>query len=182
MKILFRTCIVASVLTLAFAQTSWKAMPGSALKGSDGKGYSAMSLRNQGTILVFFSDGCPHNKKAIPELVEFAKSLKGSVKLIGVVDADLAGAKKLATDNKANFPILADPTKVWIKAAGAKNSLDMAVVTSTGNANPMISSRWQGLSQKNMADAIKAIKSKGIATGNPLLSAIGTKLQSGCGI
>lgn len=150
-------------------------IPAFTASATDGKTYTAKSLVKKDTVLLFIQSHCPHNKKAMPDWNKVATALKGNVRVLGVIGADLKAAKEFSSHNKTVFPVLADKDFKMIEGFGAKQSLDHAVVLSRTQA---WEKSWSGYSEGSLRELLKTL-----GTNVKLdLSSFPEKTQSGCSL
>lgn len=168
------TCLVA---VLAVAES--RSVPSFSLKATDGQTWAQSSLVAKPTIAVFFAATCPHTLKSMPDWNRVAAKFAGKVRVVGFVNADLAGTKQLVQKSKSKLLLIADPGATTMRKFGAGHSLDFAYVSKkTGKVEGF----WEGYSAGIMGEATGLAKSKdGV---NPSFAGINLPetRQSGCSL
>ncbi len=175
------TTLIASFIlaTTATQETcECKPMPNFSLKASDGNTYSQASLVKKDTVVVFFSNGCPHNPKAAPDMNKLKAIFGSKVSIVGMSNLNATEAKAYANELNLKFPLLADPDGKIIEKFGATHSLDFALVCSK---DKKIGKLWNGYSRTIIGELFAEIKHHGGPAIKADLSSFPTGRQSGCG-
>ena len=172
--------ILASLLIISSAAAPAKPVPSFSIKGTDGKTYSPQSFLAKPTLILFLSNGCPHNPHSIPVFNRLKKELAGKMQIVAFVNSSPAEAKTYAKTLKATFPFLADPKAKTMLAFGAAHSLDLAYVTDA--KKPIFSGVTDGFDRPTLTSILQAMRSSGRAIPQINLSFVPTENQSGCGI
>lgn len=84
-------------------------------------------------VLFFIEKECPCSRDAAPYLSQLQAAYGGSCAVVGVINADAAGAKAWATAVRPGFPVIADPDFAVIDAYGAKRSVYVTVIAPGGH-------------------------------------------------
>lgn len=159
--------------TCAFSQT----LPVFSLKQANGSVvWTEKSLSAKPTLVFLLAPGCPHNKKAAPQLSKLAKALAGRVRVVGVIYADNAEAAAYQKTIGLDFPLLCDPKMTLISGMGGRHSLDFFSLA--GKGVKRASGFWEGFSRDWIADALKGIK---VSVPASKLEFLPKGRQSGCG-
>ena len=156
-----------------------KPIPAFSLKGTDGATYDTKTIASKPTVLVFLANGCPHNKKAVLDWNKIAATLKGKVRVVGVLNTDLGTAKVYAKELKFEFPLLADKDFKGIEAFGAKHSLDHAFVRSS---DKRWAKSWEGYSAATLRELFAEIAAGGVTKVKLDFGSFPAKKQSGCSL
>ena len=174
-----RSRLTLSALTLGMALCSQaQPVPEFKLKGSDNLNYTQASWVGKPTLVVFLKKGCPMNPEGAPYLNKLATRLKGSVRVVGFMNATLADTQAEVKKLKLSFPVVADPTKIVIGAVKAKRSFDLTVFADKKSAR--FTNLWTGTSQKSVGEALAAIQKAGFQVKRPQLSFLGKENLRGC--
>lgn len=83
-------------------------------------------------VLFFIEKECPCSRDAAPYLSQLQAAYGDACAVVGVINADEAGAKEWAATVKPGFPVVADPDFAIIDAYGAKRSVYVTVVAPGG--------------------------------------------------
>jgi len=83
-------------------------------------------------VLFFIEKECPCSRDAAPYLSQLQAAYGSSCSVVGVINADSAGAKEWVAAVKPGFPVVADPDFTVIDAYGAKRSVYVTVVAPGG--------------------------------------------------
>jgi peroxiredoxin len=83
-------------------------------------------------VLFFIEKECPCSRDAAPYLSQLQAAYGSSCSVVGVINADEAGAKEWAATVKPGFPVIADPDFAVIDAYGAKRSVYVTVIAPGG--------------------------------------------------
>lgn len=164
---------LVGLATVSTAQTPPGRMP-----GTDGKFYTAGSLAQRTTIVVFLKIDCPMNPKQIPNLNRLAESLPNGVRMIALTKGNRSQAGAYARKVGLRFPLIADETGSTIKSLGAKRSLDVLGFRggSVQNRTPL----WEGVSQGNLTALFRALPAASFGGRPPSVTYFGTNVASGC--
>ena len=114
--------IAASLAALAWAQDTPYLSVGSVApdfsgKAANGEAVSLKTLTKEKPVfVVFWKERCPHNPRASALFNSLSKAYQGKAKLVGIVSATNAGAKKWTEQFAVNYPLLGDPDKKLIDA------------------------------------------------------------------
>lgn len=158
-----RSCVGLSAIALfSLASACPNVVPDFRSFSTDGQVRNAKSFIEKPTVLVFLKRGCPCNVKAMPWLNSLSASFGDKWQVIGVVNTDLLEAEKEAQETGARIPLIADSQGVLRQGFQAQNSLDFSIVATKREARwPKL---WQGMSQKNMTEALDIIVRHGHAS------------------
>lgn len=168
----------AAIALAASAVAQSSAVPAFRLTDAAGKVHTAQTLRAKPTLVVFLSEGCPHNPKAAPDLNRLARQLAPQVNVVAMTNLDATKARAYARELKLTVPLIADPSGKTIEAFGASHSLDLALI---GTGNRGIVQRWDGYSQPILTEVLRALAANGGPRLSPDLSTYPKTRQSGCG-
>ena len=83
-------------------------------------------------VLFFIEKECPCSRDAAPYLSQLQVAYGASCSVVGVINADEAGAKDWVAAVKPSFPVVADPDFAVIDAYGAKRSVYVTVIAPGG--------------------------------------------------
>lgn len=117
---------------------------------SDGETYSLTDLAREGPLaLLFIKDGCPCSREAEPFFDRLYEAYGKRVRFFGVIDGDVAVARRWAAENRVPFPILSDPDLKVVREYKAENSAYAALVARGGT----IDQYWPGYSAGMLKEA-----------------------------
>ncbi len=174
-----RALLLLAILACGFAQACKNEVPNYRVTSTDGKVRSRAALVGKPTIFLFMKLGCPANPEAIPRFNRLATSLKGKVDVVGIINADLATAKKFAREMKITFPLLPDAKKTLIKGFGAKRSLEMTYsAPKSGLAKyPKV---WDGYSRSMLQEVLDGIGHHGFKLPKIAIPYFPIEKRGGC--
>lgn len=181
MKTLSTLIALSALFVLpAFAQEgeACKPIPTFKLTATDGKTYDAKALSSKATVVIFLSNGCPHNPKAMPDFNRFRKQLGSQVQVVGFINTSLPGAKQMAKQLGSDFPLIADPNGKVMKSFGAGHSLDIAMICPK---DKMVAKLWEGYNQSIFKEIVDDLPMHGGPTLKLDVSSYPKARQSGCG-
>jgi peroxiredoxin Q/BCP len=129
---------IASTIVLSLAATAALAQapvelkvgdvaPAFKLQGSDGKTYSLADYKGKSAVVLAwfpkaFTQGCTIECKSLAQHGDLIKAYKAAYFMASVDDNEgEKGNKAFAESEKADFPLLSDPTKETAKAYGVLN-------------------------------------------------------------
>lgn len=123
------------------------------LKDPEGATHSLKEMIKEAPVLVYFiNHECPCSVDAEPMFNAFASAYR-QVKVVGIIDGDVALAKTWIKENKPNHLILIDSKSKTMQAYKAESSVYTALVTQSGKIVKM----WPGYSQAMMEEVSKAM-------------------------
>lgn len=155
-----RFCLTLGLAAIAALAVSCPYfVPAFKAKGTDGVQYTELTFTKKPTFIVFLKQGCPANPKGVPIVNELAAQLKDQVNVVGVINTDLAGARKEIETAKIKFPVIPDPNKVIIGGFKAERSFDLTMVATKKEAK--WAKVWSGLDDTNVQEAIEIIRKHG---------------------
>ena len=104
--------------------------PEFALADQDGRKHTLKSLLAGGPLILYFypadfTPGCTKEACSFRDLHQ--DLMKGRLRVVGVSPQDVASHRKFADQHKLNFPLLADPDKVAVKAYDVDGPLGFGV-------------------------------------------------------
>jgi len=174
-----KTILKISLMAMACtAVAGTNTVPTFKLSATDGKTYSAASMASKPTIMIFIKRNCPVNPKVAPMFNDLAKQLGNKVNIVGVINADMVGARAERTKLSIGFPIISDKSRVLIDGFGAKASFDSTAVTGKGAKWSQV---WGGISAANAKEMIAAIEKSGTKVGTVSFKSFGDRKLVGCG-
>lgn len=101
--------------------------------GVNGKPLVLAALAKTKSVVLFFIEKeCPCSRDAAPYLTQLQAAYGDACTVVGVINADAAGAKEWAATVKPGFPVIADPDFAVIDAYGAKRSVYVTVIAPGG--------------------------------------------------
>jgi bilirubin oxidase len=107
----------------AFAQAS-----------TDGRRLDLAALAKAKPVVLFFIEkDCPCSRDAAPCLAQLQAAYGEACAVVGVINADEAGAKEWVAKVRPGFPVVPDPSLAVIDAYGAKRSVYVTVVAPGGS-------------------------------------------------
>jgi len=175
------TSLIASVILtnpiFVVEHPQSKSIPTFSLKASDGNTYTQASVAKKDTVIVFFSNGCPHNPKSAPDMNRLKAMFGTKVALIGMTNLDAAKAKAYAKELKLSFPLIADSKGETIEKFGGAHSLDIALINAK---QKKVSKFWEGYDRTVISEMLNAIKSQSGTTIKTDLTLFPASRQSGC--
>jgi peroxiredoxin Q/BCP len=100
------------------------------LQDQDGTSHTLSSLLAKGPLILYFypadfTPGCTKEACSFRDLQQ--ELLKAKLRVVGVSPQDVASHKRFAEKHGLNFPLLADPAKVAIKAYDVDGPLGFGV-------------------------------------------------------
>ncbi len=107
-------------------------------------------------MVIFVKSGCPCSVDAQPLFSKLALKYKDKVEFVGVIDK---GAQDFATQFKACYPVVEEPSLALMKAFDARASVYSALVARNGHIVKM----WPGYSASWLKD-MNALLAKASAT------------------
>jgi peroxiredoxin Q/BCP len=104
--------------------------PEFALADQDGRKHTLKSLLAGGPLILYFypadfTPGCTKEACSFRDLHQ--DLMKAKLRVVGVSPQDVASHRKFADQHKLNFPLLADPDKVAVKAYDVDGPLGFGV-------------------------------------------------------
>ncbi len=116
---------------------------------SDGTTYRLSEVvKERPAVLIFIKADCPCSRSADPYFQRIHTAGRGWVPFFGVIDGDVAVARKWIDQTGAVFPILADPERKIVHDFGAENSAYVAFVSPGGRIEKL----WAGYSQTMLSE------------------------------
>lgn len=94
------------------------------------------------TLLLFVKDGCPCSAAMQGYFNQIARAYAGEARILGVIDVGPSRARSWGRENRAAFPLLADPGLEIMRAYGATNSAFAALIDREGRVDMF----WPGVS------------------------------------
>jgi hypothetical protein len=98
--------------------------------------------------ILFIKNACPCSIDAQPLFNRLAMRFAGHIEFVGVIDSDLAGAKRYASQFSVAFPVVADPGLGTIHSFGATAGVYSALVARNGHLIKM----WPGYSASMLGE------------------------------
>ena len=143
----------------------------------DGRVQSLDELVRRGpAVLTFIKKGCPCSEAAQP-LFNHVKAAYPEVPILGVIDADVTGAKRWSNRFRAEYPLLPDPGLELMRAYGIQNSTYVVLIDSSSR----IVGYWPGFSRDMLEELGRKLAT---LTGLPVrafdVSDAPDELYSGC--
>ncbi len=108
-------------------------------------------------VLFFIEKECPCSRDAAPYLSQLQAAYGQACAVVGVINADEAGAKEWAATVKPGFPVVADPDFAVIDAYGAKRSVYVTVVAPGGK----IAKAYPGYNADSLAEISSTVAKLG---------------------
>jgi peroxiredoxin len=99
-------------------------------------------------VLVFVKHGCPCSVEFEPFFHRVWRRYDTAARFAEVIDAPPAAAQVYAANQKAPYPVLADPQRFLIDRIGAKNGGYFALLTPSGRTDTL----WPGCSVQALAE------------------------------
>ena len=125
-------------------QRSGTSAPDFTAPASDGATYRLDEIVRGGpAVLVFIKTDCPCSRSADPFFQRVQAAGRGWVRFFGIIDGDVAAARKWVHETGAVFPILADPERRIVEAYHVENSAYVAFIRPGGRINKL----WAGYSE-----------------------------------
>jgi hypothetical protein len=100
-------------------------------------------------LLVFIKKGCPCSVELEPIFHRLNRSYADVAHFAGVIDADVATARRFADANATPYPILADPERRIIHRFRAENGAYVALLVPRDG--PVVDALWPGCSDELFA-------------------------------
>ena len=145
--------VTADMVSATEKLTKTKA-PDFTLPADDGKTYNLEDLARTKPVLLFFIvDSCPCCVTARPYIDRVQNAYRGSLTVLGVINADASVARLWARNNSASFPLLLDPSKEQLHAYNAKRGTYMALIAPGGRIEKVFPGYSQSLI-KELGDRI----------------------------
>lgn len=116
-------------------------------------------------VLFFIEKECPCSRDAAPYLSQLQAAYGGSCSVVGVINADEAGAKEWVAAVKPGFPVVADPDFAVIDAYGAKRSVYVTVVAPGGK----IAKAYPGYNADSLTEISATVAQLGGVPSLPLV-------------
>lgn len=145
---------------------------------SDGRhvGWSEISA-GLPVVMVFIKNGCPCSIEFEPYFHRVEEAYRGVVRFVGVIDADVASARRYAIEHHVPYPVLADADRKIIRRFRAKNGCYVAVLTADG----VIDGYWPGSSEDALLELGRRIaKSSAMAERSLDVTGMPKALTTGC--
>ncbi len=128
-------------------------------------------------VLFFIEKECPCSRDAAPYLSQLQAAYGGSCAVVGVINADAAGAKAWATAVRPGFPVIADPDFAVIDAYGAKRSVYVTVIAPGGH----IAKAYPGYNADSLTEISATVaKLGGVPTAKLVWKDAPGELLAGC--
>ena len=128
-------------------------------------------------VVVFIKDGCPCGVEFEPFFHRLARAYDGAVRFAGVIDADVAAARRYHETNRVPYPVFADPDRRIAAHFGITNGASVALVAPDG----VIETVWPGCSADMMRElSARAARLAGVDERPFDLTGLPHALTAGC--
>jgi hypothetical protein len=128
-------------------------------------------------VLVFVKDGCPCSVDFEPFFQRVERLYRGAVRFAGVIDGDIATARRYATEQHVPYPVLADADLAIIRRFRAKNGCYASLLAPDG----VIAGYWPGSSADALRDLGRRIADLCGVAERPLdVTGVPNALTTGC--
>jgi peroxiredoxin len=171
---------MTSLLIIAAAGFCKNPVPSFSAVASNGIKITEKTLTKKPTVLVFITNSCPMTPKGLEHFNALAKGLGKTGQVVGILNANLSEAKKLASANKLVFPLVPDPKKLIIKGCNAEHSLDFTVIASSDT--PKFPKLWSGYSQATVQEGLDIIQKHGKKLSKVNLASFPKNVVWGCAL
>jgi peroxiredoxin len=150
------------LVCVGMAQACKNQVPEFKAKATDGKFYSKAGLANNPTIFVFLRGGEVESRRAIPRLNQLASSLKGTARVVGIIDAGISKAMSFSRTCEVGFALIADPKREIAKGFGVERGLQMTY-TAPKTADAKFPKLWDGLTRTTVEEMLTGIQHHGVS-------------------
>jgi len=124
-------------------QSSGTPAPDFTAPASDGATYRLSEIvQERPAVLIFIRSDCPCSRSADPFFQRLQAAGRGWVPFFGVIDGDVAAARRWVDQTGAVFPILADPERRIVRDYHVENSAYVAFIRPGGRIEQL----WAGYS------------------------------------
>lgn len=152
-----RVLVSLLVACVGLAQACKNEVPEFNAKATDGKVYTKAGIVNNPTIFVFLRTEDVESRKAIPQLNQLAASLKGTARVVGIIDADMAKAKRFSRTSKAKFALIPDPKRELAKGFGVESGLQMTY-SAPKNTDARFPKLWKGCDRLTVGEVLTGLE------------------------